>query len=185
MEDEYRFLTLDIKNLYVSIPIEQILHITEFFLKLSNTKNMLKQQILQSLQTILHQHYFQFNDGFYKPLTGVTMGLTAEIFLECYENLNINVSLETNTSFLHSLRWSHFDNVWWHQNHIWTYSGVHVSAHFVRIFNLNPPRKKILLIFWVFLSTRTQRNLTLTFTKNPPLQIPQFISPPITPWNKN
>ena len=104
MEDEYRFLTLDIKNLYVSIPIEQILHITEFFLKLSNTKNMLKQQILQSLQTILHQHYFQFNDGFYKPLTGVTMGLTAEIFLECYENLNINVSLETNTSFLHSLR---------------------------------------------------------------------------------
>jgi len=92
MEDEYRFLTLDIKNFYVSVPIEQILHITEFFLKLSKTENMLKQQILQSLHTILYQHYFQFNDGFFKPLTGVAMGLTAEVFLEFYENLNINVS---------------------------------------------------------------------------------------------
>jgi hypothetical protein len=71
MEDEYRFLTLDIKNLYVSIPIEQILQITESFLKFSNTENNLKQQVLQSLHTILHQHYFQFNDGFYKPVTGV------------------------------------------------------------------------------------------------------------------
>jgi len=81
MEDGYRFLTLDIKNLYVSTPIEQILHITESFLKFSNTENILKQQGLQSLHTILHQHCFQFNDGFYKPVTGVAMRLTSEIFL--------------------------------------------------------------------------------------------------------
>jgi hypothetical protein len=85
MEDEYRFLTLDIKNLYISTQIEQILHSMESFLKFSNRQNMLIQQLLQSLHTILHQHYFQFNDGFYKPLTGVAMGLTAEIFLQCYE----------------------------------------------------------------------------------------------------
>lgn len=85
MEDEYRFLTHDIKNLYVSIPIEPMLHITEYFLKFSNTENMLKQQILQLLRTILHQLYFQVDDGFYKPLTGVALGLTAEIFLQCYK----------------------------------------------------------------------------------------------------
>jgi hypothetical protein len=86
MEDEYRFLTLDIKNLYVSITIEQILHIRESFLKFSNTENILKQLVLQSLHTILHQHCFQFNDGFYKPVT--------EIFLECYEKLNIKSIIE-------------------------------------------------------------------------------------------
>lgn len=50
---------------------------------------MIKKQILQSLHTILHQHYFQINDGFYEPLTGVAMELILEIFLQCYENLNI------------------------------------------------------------------------------------------------
>jgi hypothetical protein len=52
MEDEYKFLALDIKNFYISTQIEQILHITESFLKFSNTENILKQQILQSLHTI-------------------------------------------------------------------------------------------------------------------------------------
>jgi len=115
MEDEYRFLTLDIKNLYVSITIEQILHITESFLKFSNTENILKQQVLQSLRTILHQHYFQFNDGLYKPVTDVATRLTSEIFLQCCENLNIKSIIEDKNIIFYT---RYVDGILIMRNHI-------------------------------------------------------------------
>jgi hypothetical protein len=48
---------------------------------------MLKQEILQTLHSILNQNYFQFNNSFYKPATDVAMGspvlgLIVEILLQ-------------------------------------------------------------------------------------------------------
>ena len=69
-------------------------HIMKTFFNLKNTEKTLKQQILQTLHTFLHQNYFQFNNSFYKPQADVRMGspisgLMAEIFVQCYENLII------------------------------------------------------------------------------------------------
>jgi hypothetical protein len=96
---EYRLLAFNIKDLYVYIPIEQILLLTKILNNLNNTEKTIKQQILQALHTIINHNYLQFKDSFYKPPTSVTMGspisaLSAEIFVQYYETLNIKSAIE-------------------------------------------------------------------------------------------
>ena len=64
---------------------------------------MLKQEILQTLHIILSQNYFQINDSFYKPATGVAMGsplsgLVVEVFSQYCENLILH-SIENKHIF--------------------------------------------------------------------------------------
>jgi len=68
------------------------------------TQKMLKQEILQTLYIILNQNYFQFNDSFDKPATGVAMGLPlsgliVEVFLQYCENVLLRHAIENKHIF--------------------------------------------------------------------------------------
>ena len=89
-----RLLTLDIKDLYVNIPIQESLKLTKDQLTRNNDKHT-THQIMTLLSTILKQNYFQFGDQIYQPDKGVTMGspvsgTMAEVFLQHLEETNIN-----------------------------------------------------------------------------------------------
>jgi hypothetical protein len=61
-------ITRDIKDLYVNLPIQNILHITEFWYINTTTE-----QTLSLLKVILKQNYFQYNNQFYQPKKGIAM----------------------------------------------------------------------------------------------------------------
>jgi hypothetical protein len=79
-------ITYDIKDLYLNIPIDKILKITEIQLLKNNDKHKTKQTIT-ILKTILVQNYFTFHDTIYHPNKRVAMespisGTMAKIFLQ-------------------------------------------------------------------------------------------------------
>jgi len=90
--------TFDIKDLYVNIPIEEILKITEQQLMKNNDKQKTK-QIITILHTILRQNYFEYQDTIYHASRGVAMGspisgTIAEISLQHIENKQIKQLLD-------------------------------------------------------------------------------------------
>ena len=74
MKNDHRLITLDIKDLYVDIPINDILFITEDRLGFSNTEIDIKKQSIILIREILNQNYFQFDKQYYKPHKGIAMG---------------------------------------------------------------------------------------------------------------
>ena len=87
-------ITYDVKDLYVNIPIDETLNITESQL-LKNKDKQKTKQLIAILKTILAQNYFTFQDSIYHPNKGVAMGspisgTMAEIFLQYIENRHLN-----------------------------------------------------------------------------------------------
>jgi hypothetical protein len=87
VNENNRIITLDIKDLYVNLPIKNILRITEFWLNKWNKDRNTTKQTLHLLEVILQQNYFQHNNRFYQPNKGMTVGSTtsstlAEIYLQ-------------------------------------------------------------------------------------------------------
>jgi hypothetical protein len=74
INENHRIITRDIKDLYVNLHIQNILHITQFWLNKHNCDNTTTEQTLQLLETILKQNYFQYNNQYYQPNKGNTMG---------------------------------------------------------------------------------------------------------------
>ena len=90
INNHHRLLTFDIKDLYVNIPIQETLDITEAQLNAHNDQKT-TYQIVTLLNTILRQNYFSFHGQINQPNKGVTMGspisgTMAEIFLQKLEN---------------------------------------------------------------------------------------------------
>ena len=50
--------TLDIKDIYVNLPIQNIINITKFWLNKNKNKIMIVQQTLDLIRVILNQNYF-------------------------------------------------------------------------------------------------------------------------------
>jgi hypothetical protein len=71
---DYRIITLDIKDLYVNIPIQEIIQIKYTTLQHNNIDVSLQQQTTHALKTILQQNYFQYNNTIYQPSKGIAMG---------------------------------------------------------------------------------------------------------------
>jgi hypothetical protein len=97
---KYKLITLDIENLYVNTPIKETIKITKYFLRQNNIDQILQQQILHTLHTILHQNYFRFDDKSYKLAKRVAMGSTiagliTHIFLQHFEKLTIKHIIES------------------------------------------------------------------------------------------
>ena len=102
-------ITLDIKDLYVNIPIQEVMQITNMILQYNNTETVLKQQTTRALNTILLQNYFQYKNNIYQPNKGIAMGspisgIVAEIFLQHFENLLSKHHLE-NRSLIYYTRY--------------------------------------------------------------------------------
>ena len=61
-------ITLDIKDLYVNVYKQNILHIHEFLLNKHNQDKTTTGQILQLREIILKQTYFQYNNEFFQKI---------------------------------------------------------------------------------------------------------------------
>jgi len=99
INDNHRLITLDIKDLYVNISIEEIIHTTRIQL-LKHNDQQTTNQICNILGTILGQNYFAFQDHCYQPDKGVCMGsplsgTMAEIFLQHLGNSHIKPLLDS------------------------------------------------------------------------------------------
>jgi hypothetical protein len=99
-------ITYDIKDLYVNIPIEETLKITEIQLLKNNDATKTK-QIINTLRTIIAQNYFNFQNTIYHPKKGLAMGspisgTMAEIFLQHIENKHIKQALDTKNIILYT-----------------------------------------------------------------------------------
>jgi len=66
ISEHNRMITLDIKDLYVNLPVQNILHITKFWLYKHKNSNTITEQTLYLLKVILKQNYFQYNNQFFK-----------------------------------------------------------------------------------------------------------------------
>jgi hypothetical protein len=65
---------MDIKDLYVKIPINHTLNITNKLLKNNQVDKHTTKDIMSILKMITNQNYFQYEGKYYKPTTGVAMG---------------------------------------------------------------------------------------------------------------
>jgi hypothetical protein len=96
-----RLITLDIKDLYVNLPTQGVLHAAKSWLQRGLSNGDMNKQILILLNTVTEQNYFQYNNQFYKPHKGTAMGspisgTIAEIYLQHIENDYIKHWLDRN-----------------------------------------------------------------------------------------
>jgi hypothetical protein len=99
INENSKIITLDIKDLYVHLPIKNILHINKFWLHKHNHNPSIVEQTLYLLETILKQNYFQYNNRFYQPNQGIAMGSPicssiAEMYLQYLEETYLKHCLE-------------------------------------------------------------------------------------------
>ena len=100
VNNQHKIITLDIKDLYVNLPIKKnILAITKFWLNMFNNQPQITQQILELIKTIPYQNYFQY-DKYYQPTKGIALGspirsTTAEIYLQYFEETVVKHWTET------------------------------------------------------------------------------------------
>jgi len=93
-------ITLCIKDLYVNLPIQNIINITKFWLNKNNNETMVVQQTLNLTTVILNQNYFQYYDRYFKSTKGIAMGspasgTLAKIYLQFTEELTIRHWMES------------------------------------------------------------------------------------------
>jgi hypothetical protein len=62
INDQHKIITLDIKDLYVNLPTQNIINITKFWLSKNNNRSIVIKQTLEIFRVILNQNYFQYND---------------------------------------------------------------------------------------------------------------------------
>jgi hypothetical protein len=100
VKENYKIVTLDIKDLYVNLPKHGITQSTIFWLDRNNINKKIKKQIIQLLNTIIEQNYFQYNNQLFRPENGIAMGspisgTLAEIYLQQIEELYIKHWIES------------------------------------------------------------------------------------------
>jgi hypothetical protein len=86
-----RLASLDVNNMYVNIPKDELIpHIT-VLCNWHNTGKEIEQDIIKIMEVILKQNYFQFNDNIYTQTKGLAMGaptssVLSEIYLQSLEH---------------------------------------------------------------------------------------------------
>lgn len=92
IKGSYILASLDIVNLYTSVPVEETIRILHKNLK-NNSKLQPKaiDELITIVDTILSQNYFQFDNKFYTQGNGLAMGsplssILSEVFLNNLEN---------------------------------------------------------------------------------------------------
>ena len=109
-----KFITFDIKDLYVNLPIPGIMRTIRFWLnKQNNHNNQMKEQMLTVLDTIIKQNYFHYEDQIYQQEEGKAMGspissMLAEIYLQYLENIYIKHWLNNKEILFYKRLWMTF-----------------------------------------------------------------------------
>jgi hypothetical protein len=94
ISETHTIVNLDIKDLYVNLPIQNILRITKFWLNKHNCDSTTTEQTLYLLETILKQNCFHYNNRHYQPNKGIAMGsplssTIADIYLQYLEEIYV------------------------------------------------------------------------------------------------
>jgi len=100
IDKQMKVFTLDIKDLFVNLPIQGILTTTKLWLNRNIRDNELIKQTLYILEIIMKQNYFQHNGRFLQPDKGIAMGshissTMAEVYLQYIEETYIKQWLES------------------------------------------------------------------------------------------
>jgi len=88
INENMKMITLDIKDMYVNLPIKGIIQTTKFWLnRNSNNSKQITQQTLNIITTLIEQNYFQYNGEIYQPTKSIAMGsplssTMAEIYIQ-------------------------------------------------------------------------------------------------------
>jgi hypothetical protein len=96
-----RLITLDIKDMYVNLPITGIMQTASYWLNKHNNHNkQLTEQALNMINTTVKHNYFQFEDQIFHVEKGIAMGspissTIAEIYLQYLENIYIKHWLDS------------------------------------------------------------------------------------------
>jgi len=91
-------ITFDIKDLYVTIPIQETFRSAKTLL-LENNNEHTSKQMITLLEVTLQQNYFSFCNNIYQPEKAVSMGspisnTVTEIFLQDLENTHLKQILD-------------------------------------------------------------------------------------------
>jgi hypothetical protein len=97
--NNYNMITLDIKDLYVSLTKQGITHATVTWVDKNKKDINIKEQLIKMLNVIIEQNYFQYNNQYFKTEKGLAMGSPtsgtfAEIYLQLIEELYIKHGIE-------------------------------------------------------------------------------------------
>ena len=97
---------MDIKDLYVNIPITETIDITATRL-LKHNEPEITTQICKLLETILQQKYFIFQEQIYQPDKEIAMaspisGTIAEIFLQHLEHIHSRPLIESKQTLFYT-----------------------------------------------------------------------------------
>ena len=100
INDNMRLITLDIKNMYVNLLITGIMQTASYWLNKHNNHNkQTSKQVLNMINTIVKQNYFQYQGQIFQPQkysNGSPMSSTsAEIYLQFLENIYIKHWLDS------------------------------------------------------------------------------------------
>jgi hypothetical protein len=104
--ENHKLITLDIKDLYVNLPVQGIIQTTKFWLNRKGCDNTITRQTLHILEIILKQNYFQYNGQYYQPDKGIAMvspisSTLAEIYLQYLEEISVKHWLENREIILY------------------------------------------------------------------------------------
>jgi hypothetical protein len=89
-----RICSFDITNMYTNIPKKDTITITKNILQNHDINIDTQKEIMQLMNTILEQNYFQHNQKYYKQTDGLAMGapasaILAEIYIQNMEHTQI------------------------------------------------------------------------------------------------
>jgi hypothetical protein len=109
LNPEHKLLTIDIKDLYVKIPISCTLNIAKKLLNKNCVDGHITRHIMSILKMTMNQNYFRYEGKFYKPTSGVTTGShlssnIAEIFLQDLEQSGLKHLLEGKRIVYYEIR---------------------------------------------------------------------------------
>ena len=100
INENMTLITLDIKDIYVNLPIRGIMQNVSYWLNKHNNHNQqTSEQVLNMINTIVKQNYFQYQGQIFQPQkysNGSPMSSTsAEIYLQFLENIYIKHWLDS------------------------------------------------------------------------------------------
>lgn len=95
-------ITLDVKDLYVNIPIKETVNRVNKYSERNNMDRRTIEQCTNLLEVILNNNYFLYDNKYYTNKKGVAMrlplsGTIAEVFLQYHEQLYVKHLLEKQT----------------------------------------------------------------------------------------
>ncbi|GFG29563.1 hypothetical protein Cfor_05813 [Coptotermes formosanus] len=93
-DENLRFVSFDIQNMYTNIPIEDLIDSIDKELKQNNTDTCTRLEIVRSCEVVLKRNYFQYDNTLYMQADGLAMGcptssVFSEIYLQRLEHLKI------------------------------------------------------------------------------------------------